>query len=48
MKHIFLTGEIQIGKSTVIKKTLTLLKLEYGGFCTYFGSDRPSPCRTCT
>jgi len=45
MKHIFLTGDIQIGKSTVIKKTLALLKLEYGGFCTYFGSDRPSPYR---
>lgn len=33
-KHIFLTGEIQIGKSTVIAKTLTLLSLIPGGFRT--------------
>jgi nucleoside-triphosphatase len=40
MTHIFLTGEIQVGKSTVIKKTAALLKLPYGGFLTYFGPDR--------
>lgn len=38
--HIFLTGEIQIGKSTVIAKTLALLNIIPGGFRTYFGSDR--------
>jgi len=43
MKHLFLTGDIQIGKSTVINKTLELLKLTPGGFRTYFGPDRASP-----
>ncbi len=38
--HIFLTGEIQIGKSTVIQKALPLISLPYGGFRTYFGPDR--------
>ena len=38
--HIFLTGEIQIGKSTVINKTLELLKITPQGFRTYFGPDR--------
>jgi len=38
--HIFLTGEIQIGKSTVINKTLDLLKITPQGFQTYFGPDR--------
>lgn len=38
--HIFLTGEIQIGKTTIIQKTIDLLNLEYGGFKTYFGPDR--------
>lgn len=40
--HIFLTGEIQIGKSTVIQKTIKLLNLNHGGFKTYFGEDRNS------
>jgi nucleoside-triphosphatase len=38
--HVFLTGEIQIGKSTVIEKTLLLINSRVGGFKTYFGSDR--------
>lgn len=38
--HIFLTGEIQIGKTSIIKKTLELLDKDYGGFKTYFGPDR--------
>ncbi|NLO47491.1 MAG: nucleotide kinase [Clostridiales bacterium] len=38
--HIFLTGEIQIGKSTVIARTLPLLEKTYGGFRTSFGPDR--------
>ena len=45
MKHVFLTGEIQIGKSTVIDKTLALLNIPYGGFKTYFGPDRSEPER---
>lgn len=40
--HVFLTGEIQVGKSTVIAKTLSLLNITYGGFKTYFGPDRAS------
>ena len=38
--HIFLTGQIQIGKSTVIQKTIKLLDINCGGFRTYFGEDR--------
>ena len=41
--HIFLTGEIQVGKSTVITKTLSLLKITPGGFKTYYGPDRELP-----
>ena len=41
--HVFLTGEIQIGKSTVLQKSLSLLRLPFGGFCTYFGPDRYAP-----
>ncbi len=41
--HIFLTGEIQVGKSTVITKTLPLLHKTIGGFKTYFGPDRDLP-----
>ncbi|EHQ90564.1 nucleoside-triphosphatase [Desulfosporosinus youngiae] len=43
--HIFLTGEIQIGKSTVINKTLDLLKITPQGFRTYFGPDRANSDR---
>ncbi len=43
--HIFLTGEIQVGKSTVIMRTLSRLEIIPGGFKTYFGSDRRSPDR---
>lgn len=40
--NIFLTGEIQIGKSTVINKVLNFLNVDYGGFKTYFDSNRES------
>jgi nucleoside-triphosphatase len=40
--HIFLTGAIQVGKSTVVRKTLSLLNLTYQGFRTGFSSDRSS------
>lgn len=42
VKHIFLTGKIQVGKSTLIKEVLSGLEnnrkitLEYDGFATYF------------
>lgn len=51
MTKIFLTGEIQIGKSTVINRTLGLLQekagmnITVGGFRTYFGPDRRLPDR---
>ena len=45
MTHVFLAGEIQIGKSTVIQNTVQLLNLKYGGFRTYFGADRGDPNR---
>lgn len=38
--HIFLTGAVQVGKSTVIDKTLQLWGVTPGGFRTYFGADR--------
>lgn len=42
---IFLTGEIQIGKTTIIEKTIEILNRNYGGFKTYFGLDRDLPNR---
>lgn len=38
--HVFLTGDVQVGKSTVLQKTVSLLDLPIGGFRTSFGSDR--------
>ena len=38
--HLFLTGAIQIGKTTVVDKTLELLRVTPGGFRSYFGEDR--------
>ncbi len=43
--HIFLTGEIQVGKSTIVDKALALCHVTYAGFRTYFGPDRGSPNR---
>ena len=34
--HVFLTGPIQIGKSTIIKKVTDTLGLKTGGFVTFF------------
>lgn len=39
-KHIFLTGEIQIGKTTVLHKALEQLDVAVGGFYTGSGSER--------
>jgi len=38
--HIFLTGAIQCGKSTVVSRAMTLTGLSVGGFRTAFGPDR--------
>jgi nucleoside-triphosphatase len=43
--HVFLTGQVQIGKSTVIQKTVSLLGLSVGGFRSGFGGDRGEPER---
>ncbi len=41
--HIFLTGDVQVGKSTVLQKTVARLGLSVGGFCSGFGPDRHRP-----
>ena len=38
--HIFLTGDVQAGKSTVIQKVVSRLKVPVGGFRSGFGPDR--------
>ncbi len=43
--HVFLTGEIGAGKSTVIRKVLASLDIRPGGFVTGFGPERASPDR---
>lgn len=40
--HIFLTGDVQVGKSTIINKTLAALKIEHlGGFRSVSVPDLP-------
>ncbi len=40
--HIFLTGEIQIGKSTIIRKVLSAFpRIKVGGYCTITREDIP-------
>lgn len=43
MTNIFLTGQIQIGKSTVLSKVIEMLQFNFrpniGGFCTFHISD---------
>lgn len=39
-KHIFLTGEIQVGKSTVVQKVLSRLNVTLGGFRSGSGDER--------
>ncbi|MDF2938967.1 MAG: hypothetical protein K0Q90_4340 [Paenibacillaceae bacterium] len=43
--HVFLTGEIQIGKSTVIHKVVESLNIRPGGFVTGFRRLRTDPNR---
>ena len=43
--HVFLTGEIQTGKTTAINRALEILKLNIGGFRTEF-INRSSTDRT--
>ena len=39
-KHIFLTGEVRSGKSTVMQKVLDRLDVTVGGFCSGSGDAR--------
>ena len=40
--HIFLTGDVQVGKSTIIRKTLLALQLQaIGGFRSISVPDLP-------
>lgn len=43
--HIFLTGAVQVGKSTIITKVMYSSGLTVGGFRTSFGPDRGEPDR---
>jgi nucleoside-triphosphatase len=43
--HVFLTGEIGVGKSTVIRKVFASMDIRPGGFVTGFGPERTSPDR---
>lgn len=45
MRHIFLTGSVQCGKSTVITRVLEAWNGAVGGFRTGFGPDRACPER---
>lgn len=45
MNKIFLTGTIQIGKSTVVDKVIGAYPGMLGGFRTWFGADRNMPNR---
>lgn len=38
--HLFLTGRVQVGKSTVIRRTVEGLSITPGGYLSYFGADR--------
>ena len=38
--HIFLTGNVQVGKSTVLQRVLSLLDGKVGGFCSGFDHER--------
>lgn len=38
--HIFLTGDVRVGKSTIIEKTASALRLPVGGFRSGFGPER--------
>ena len=39
-RHLFLTGEIQVGKSTIIQRALEETGVIYDGFSTGFGETR--------
>ena len=45
MRHIFLTGAVQCGKSTVVTRVLEAWNGGVGGFRTGFGPDRACPER---
>ena len=39
--NIFLTGDKNIGKTTIIKKVLAATNFKVGGFFTFFAEDKP-------
>lgn len=41
MQHLFLTGEIQVGKSTILRALLARCNQPAGGFQTFFGPVQP-------
>lgn len=41
--HIFLTGDVQVGKSTILQKTISALNCSIGGFRSGFGPYRGRP-----
>lgn len=43
--HIFLTGALQIGKSTIIRRVIKHAQKPIGGFQTYFSGSRNDPER---
>ena len=45
--NYFLTGEKQVGKSTIIRKILDDLNCDYGGLCTMVRMDENSGHRVC-
>lgn len=43
--HVFLTGALQVGKSTALRRALAMLPGQAGGFQTYFTTPREQPDR---
>lgn len=47
MHHVFFTGEIQVGKSTALRKTVARLGWSWGGFQTVFTGRGTAEARLC-
>lgn len=45
--HLFLTGSVQIGKTTALNKTLELLKVTPAAFAPTLGRTANLPAGTC-
>lgn len=41
MQHLFLTGNVRVGKSTILRALLARAELPAGGFQTFFGPELP-------